>query len=127
MPHEIAASRSRARLVGVDLKEEETGLRVDTAGRLASTVLGFVGTDENGLDGVEYAYDDLLRGQSGRVTLEADEFGRPIPFGRERVVTPAQPGLDVELTIDPVPAVRRRTSARTSRCARITRSTARRS
>ena len=61
-------------------------------GRLASTVLGFVGTDENGLDGVEYAYDDVLRGHSGRVTLEADEFGRPIPFGRERVVAPAQPG-----------------------------------
>ncbi|MGB8908365.1 MAG: penicillin-binding protein 2, partial [Candidatus Cybelea sp.] len=88
-------------LIGVGLKEEETGLRVDTAGRLASTILGFVGTDENGLDGIEYAYDGMLRGQSGRVTLEADEFGRPIPFGAERVVVPAQPGLDVELTIDP--------------------------
>ena len=77
------------------------GARVDTAGRLASTVLGFVGTDENGLDGVEYAYDDVLRGHSGRVTLEADEFGRPIPFGRERIVSPAQPGSNVELTIDP--------------------------
>ena len=64
-------------------------------------MLGFVGTDENGLDGVEYAYDDVLRGRSGRVTLEADEFGRPIPFGRERVVTPAQPGSTVQLTIDP--------------------------
>ena len=64
-------------------------------------MLGFVGTDENGLDGIEYAFDDMLRGRSGRVTLEADEFGRPIPFGRERVVTPAQPGSDVELTIDP--------------------------
>ncbi|HXB84414.1 MAG TPA: penicillin-binding protein 2, partial [Candidatus Acidoferrum sp.] len=88
-------------LLGIDLKEEETGLRVDTAGRLASTLLGFVGTDENGLDGVEYAYDDVLRGHSGRVTLEADEFGRPIPFGRERIVSPAQPGSNVELTIDP--------------------------
>jgi stage V sporulation protein D (sporulation-specific penicillin-binding protein) len=101
VPHDQAARVRRLGLLGVDLKEEDTGVRVDTAGRLASTVLGFVGTDENGLDGVEYAYDDVLRGQSGRVTLEADEFGRPIPFGRERVITPAQPGLDVELTIDP--------------------------
>jgi cell division protein FtsI/penicillin-binding protein 2 len=101
VPHETAARVRALGLIGVDLKEEETGLRVDTAGRLASTVLGFVGTDENGLDGIEYAYDDILRGRSGRVTLEADEFGRPIPFGRERVVTPAQPGFDVELTIDP--------------------------
>jgi stage V sporulation protein D (sporulation-specific penicillin-binding protein) len=101
VPHETAARVRSSGLIGVDLKEEETGLRVDTAGRLASTILGFVGTDENGLDGIEYAYDGMLRGQSGRVTLEADEFGRPIPFGAERIVVPAQPGMDVELTIDP--------------------------
>ena len=101
VPHDQAARVRALGLVGVNLKEEETGLRIDTAGRLASTVVGFVGTDENGLDGIEYAYDDVLRGRSGQVMLEADEFGRPIPFGRERVVTPAQPGLDVELTIDP--------------------------
>jgi stage V sporulation protein D (sporulation-specific penicillin-binding protein) len=100
VPHEEAARVRNLGLIGIELKEEETGQRVDTAGRLASTVLGFVGTDENGLDGIEYAYDNLLRGQSGSVTLEADEFGRPIPFGRERVLTPAQPGLNVQLTID---------------------------
>ncbi len=99
--HETATRIRGLNLLGIDLKEEETGSRIDTAGRLASTILGFVGTDENGLDGIEYAYDDVLRGQSGHVMLEADEFGRPIPFGRERVVTPAQPGLDVQLTIDP--------------------------
>jgi stage V sporulation protein D (sporulation-specific penicillin-binding protein) len=101
VPHETATRVRALGLDGVDLKEEETGLRVDTAGRLASTVLGFVGTDENGLDGIEYAADGVLRGQSGRVTLEADEFGRPIPFGEERVVARAEPGFDVELTIDP--------------------------
>jgi len=100
VPHDWASRVRALNLLGVDLKEEETGLRVDTAGRSASTVLGFVGTDENGLDGVEYAFDDVLRGHSGRVTLEADEFGRPIPFGRERIVSPAQPGSNVELTID---------------------------
>jgi stage V sporulation protein D (sporulation-specific penicillin-binding protein) len=99
--HDVAARVRALNLLGVDLKEEDTGLRVDTAGRLASTVLGFVGTDENGLDGVEYADDGILQGRSGRVTLEADEFGRPIPFGRERIVAAAQPGSNVELTIDP--------------------------
>jgi len=97
-----AAQRVRGLdLPGIALKEEDTGLRIDTSGSMASTVLGFVGTDENGLDGVEYAYDDVLRGRSGRVTLEADEFGRPIPFGRERVVTPALAGSTVQLTLDP--------------------------
>lgn len=101
VPHDTAARVRALGLLGVDLKEEDTGLRVDTSGRLASTVLGFVGTDENGLDGIEYSDDAVLRGRSGHVTLEADEFGRPIPFGQERVVAPAEPGLNVELTIDP--------------------------
>lgn len=85
---------------GVAIKEENTGRRVDTAGTMASTVLGFVGLDENGLDGVEYAFDDLLRGTSGKTILEADDFGRPLPFGREKVIKAAKPGLSLQLTLD---------------------------
>ncbi|MBV8149436.1 MAG: stage V sporulation protein D, partial [Candidatus Eremiobacteraeota bacterium] len=99
--HETAERARALGINGVAIKEEDTGLRVDTSGKLASTLLGFVGTDENGLDGIEYAFDDVLRGRSGEMTLEADEFGRPIPFGREHVVKPAEPGENVELTIDP--------------------------
>jgi stage V sporulation protein D (sporulation-specific penicillin-binding protein) len=100
VPHDVAERVRALGLPGIALKEEDTGLRVDTVGTLASTVIGFVGTDENGLDGIEYAFDDVLRGRSGSMTLEADEFGRPIPFGMERVVRPAEPGENVELTID---------------------------
>lgn len=85
---------------GIAIKEEDTGRRVDTAGTMASTVLGFVGLDENGLDGVEYAFDDLLRGTSGKILLEADDFGRPLPFGREKVIKGAKPGLSLQLTLD---------------------------
>ena len=85
---------------GVAIKEEDTGRRVDTAGTMASNVLGFVGMDENGLDGVEYAFDDLLRGTSGKILLEADDFGRPLPFGREKVIKGAKPGLSLQLTLD---------------------------
>lgn len=87
-------------LPGVQLKQETTGKRVDLAGKMASTLLGFVGTDENGLDGLEYSFDSILRGISGRETLETDEFGRPIPFGHETIVKPAQPGMNVQLTLD---------------------------
>ncbi len=87
-------------LAGVQLKEEDTGKRIDSVGETASTLLGFVGTDENGLDGLEYAFDSLLKGQSGRVTLETDQFGRPIPFGHESIVKAAQPGLNLQLTLD---------------------------
>jgi len=100
VPHELAERVRALDLDGIALKEEDSGLRVDSSGTLASTILGFVGTDENGLDGVEYAYDSTLRGRSGSMMLEADEFGRPIPFGRERIVKPAEPGANVELTID---------------------------
>jgi stage V sporulation protein D (sporulation-specific penicillin-binding protein) len=98
--HDVAQRVAALDIVGVTLKEEDTGLRIDTVGRLASTVLGFVGTDENGLDGIEYSYDSTLRGSSGSISLEADQFGRPIPFGIERIVKPAVPGSNVQLTID---------------------------
>jgi stage V sporulation protein D (sporulation-specific penicillin-binding protein) len=100
VPHAIADRVRALGIDGIDLKEEETGQRVDTSGTLASTILGFVGTDENGLDGIEYAFDNVLRGRSGQVTLDADAFGRPIPFGKERIVKPAEPGDNVQLTID---------------------------
>jgi cell division protein FtsI/penicillin-binding protein 2 len=100
VPIEVAQRVKAMHLPGVQLKEEMTGKRIDMVGDMLSTVLGFVGTDENGLDGLEYEFDSLLRGQSGRVTLETDDFGRPIPFGHETVVTPAQPGTSIQLTID---------------------------
>ncbi len=101
IPHDEADAISALQLPGISVMEEDTGRRVDLAGETASTVVGFVGIDENGLAGIEYAYDDLLKGTSGRVTLEADEFGHPIPFGRQRAVRPAKPGMTLELTIDP--------------------------
>ncbi len=100
VPVEIADRVRKADLGGVQLKEEPTGKRIDTVGNMASTLLGFVGTDENGLDGLEYQFDDLLRGKSGQVSLETDDLGRPIPFGHETIVTAAQPGLSLALTID---------------------------
>lgn len=100
IPHDVADKVQALNLPGISIIEEDTGRRVDVAGRSASTILGFVGIDENGLAGLEYTYDDLLKGTSGKVTIEADEFGRPIPFGQEKVVRPAKPGLSLELTID---------------------------
>lgn len=98
--HDTAERVRIANLEGVYFKEEETGRRYDTVGHLASTLLGFVGIDENGLDGIEYAFDSTLKGSSGRMTLETDEFGRPIPFGQQTVLRPAKPGANVYLTLD---------------------------
>ena len=97
---DVAERVRAANLEGIDFKAEDTGRRYDTVGHLASTVLGFVGIDENGLDGIEYQFDSLLRGETGRISLETDQFKRPIPFGDQIVLRPAKPGYSVALTID---------------------------
>ena len=98
--HDRAVKIRSLHLPGIQIKRERTGRRYDAVGKLAANIIGFVGTDENGLDGAEYYYDSYLRGQTGKVTLETDEFGRPIPFGHETTVIPAHDGVDLALTID---------------------------
>ncbi|HVE98388.1 MAG TPA: penicillin-binding protein 2 [Mycobacteriales bacterium] len=66
---------------------------------LGAAVIGFVGRDGAGLGGVEYALDDRLAGEPGRLLVEEDEQGREIPSGERREVAPA-PGTTQVLTID---------------------------
>ena len=100
VPHEIADRLRKQPIDGVSVVQEETGVRYYPSAKLASTVLGFVGIDENGLDGLEYEFDSLLRGTPGKSTIEADEFGRAIPFGETNVIEVAHPGRSLELTLD---------------------------
>jgi len=96
-----AAQRIRAlSIVGIYTEPEETGVRFTPSGHLASTVLGFVGLDENGLAGAEYAFDSYLRGTAGSMRIEADQFGRAIPFGETTIVQRPAPGRNLALTID---------------------------
>jgi cell division protein FtsI/penicillin-binding protein 2 len=99
--HGVAERVRALGLTGIGTKSEETGLRFVASGRLASTVVGFTGTDENGLDGLEYAFDRLLRGTPGKMRIEADNFGHAIPFGETQIVEKAVPGKTIETTLDP--------------------------
>src|SRR6266850_787896 len=63
---------------------------------LAAHVLGFVGTDEIGLGGVEKYYNEKIRGEAGRVFLQVDRDR--IPF--ESYEVQPHPGQTVVLTID---------------------------
>jgi cell division protein FtsI/penicillin-binding protein 2 len=86
---------------GVYTEPENTGVRFNPSGHLASTVLGFVGLDENGLAGAEYSFDAYLRGKAGRMRIEADELGRAaIPFSEATIVKRPAPGRNLQLTID---------------------------
>jgi stage V sporulation protein D (sporulation-specific penicillin-binding protein) len=100
VPHDEAQRVAALGLPGVGVEQEMTGRRIDTVGTLASTVLGYVGIDEDGLDGIEASYDDVLRGVFGKVLIQEDDLGRPIPLARENILKPPKDGLSVELTLD---------------------------
>jgi len=65
---------------------------------LAAHVLGFVGTDEIGLSGVERFYNEKIRGEAGKVFLEVDRDRRAF----ESYEVQPHPGQTVVLTIDQV-------------------------
>lgn len=67
--------------------------------RLASHVLGFAGTDNTGLAGIEQQYNSTLQGNAGKLVVEYDNVGNIIPQSiRESI--PATPGNNVYLSID---------------------------
>jgi cell division protein FtsI (penicillin-binding protein 3) len=84
-------------LPGVDFVPESK--RFYPAGGLAGPVLGFVGTDNDGLGGLEAQYDDRLAGKPGELSVELDPQGRELPDGTRRLVH-SQRGGDLVLTID---------------------------
>jgi cell division protein FtsI (penicillin-binding protein 3) len=84
-------------LQGVAMKEEPK--RFYPNGTVASQVLGFADIDGVGIAGVEQAYDDILKGAPGRMILEQDPSGRPLPQA-ELSYEPPRQGRDLYLTID---------------------------
>src|SRR5687767_8325736 len=66
---------------------------------LAAQVLGFVNDDGLGQYGIEGAYDKLLRGIPGRLTVERDPKDRELAVGL-RTAVPPKNGADLVLTID---------------------------
>ena len=86
-----------ASLDGITLVEEST--RRYPGGSLAASVLGFVGTDNQGLEGLEKGAEQLLAGIPGSFAVEQDPQGRPIPQAEYHFEPPVA-GSDVMLTID---------------------------
>lgn len=68
-------------------------------GTTASTVLGFTGTDNQGLAGIETEYDSELSGTAGRLVSAKNAQGDDMPFQYDQYVQ-AQDGYDLVLTID---------------------------
>jgi cell division protein FtsI (penicillin-binding protein 3) len=64
---------------------------------VASQVIGFAGTDNKGLGGLEVQYNRNLTGKKGKQTIVRDPFGRAINVVS---MTPEQQGHDLFTTID---------------------------
>lgn len=77
----------------------EESKRAYPKGTLASHVIGFAGIDNQGLNGIELQFDDVLLGTPGRFLIEYDGAGNEIPHAVESYI-PSEPGNDIYLTLD---------------------------
>ena len=85
-----------AKLEGVDFLEEHR--RYYPAAEVTAHVLGFTNVDDEGQEGVELAFDEVLRGRRGSRRVIKDPLGRIVEH-IEQVEAP-QAGGDLRLSID---------------------------
>jgi len=71
--------------------------RLYPQGELAAQVIGAVGSENEGLTGLEQSKDDVLGGEDGEQEVVHDARGNPIRFD---VLKPSSVGDDIQLTID---------------------------
>jgi cell division protein FtsI/penicillin-binding protein 2 len=90
-----AAAFMKKGFAGVNSYPEEK--RTYPQGTVASQVVGFAGTDNKGLAGLEVEYDKRLSGRPGKQIVVRDPFGRAIDVISS---TPERDGSDVFTTID---------------------------
>lgn len=83
-----------------------TGINIDEDtkryypyGKLASNILGFTGSDNQGLEGIEAYYDDVLSGEQGKILKLTDATGTDMEIEGEDYIS-AVNGDDIILTID---------------------------
>lgn len=85
--------------IGVGINIDEDTKRYYPYKTLASQVIGICGTDNQGLSGIEYSYDSILKGVSGQITTSTDAAKGEIPNTVESFVE-AKDGYNITLTID---------------------------
>lgn len=93
---EIADKINSLNLDGVYLLKESK--RNYPYNNLLSHVLGYVGIDNQGLSGIELAYDEYLKGEDGSIKYYSDGFGKKLE--KATVYSSPQSGMNVALTID---------------------------
>jgi cell division protein FtsI (penicillin-binding protein 3) len=92
---DVAARVKKLDITGISTVP--TSKRLYPQGELASQVIGAVGTDNQGLTGLEHSENSVLGGANGEQDVVHDALGRPL---RMETVSPASIGEDVQTTID---------------------------
>ena len=93
---EVAREVKALRIDGVMV--DEVADRAYPKGTVAGNLIGFVGTDGKGLQGLEYTLNSRLTGTAGSETYERGAGGQAIPGGYS-AGTPAVAGQSARLTI----------------------------
>lgn len=93
----VRAYLSEENITGVYLEPDTR--RYYPYGTLAAQVLGFVGSDNTGLDGIEAAENQTLTGSSGSIATAKGNYGTQMQFHFEQYADSVN-GCDVVLTID---------------------------
>jgi len=94
---EEAEEVARLGLPGIYIQDETK--RYYPQEKLAAQIIGFTGTDDNGLYGIEIQYESILRGVDGKAVAEKDVFGNVLPGNIKSYIDPVD-GKDIVLTID---------------------------
>ena len=85
--------------VSVGINIDEDTKRYYPYDNLASNVIGFCGSDNQGLSGVESKWDSVLTGTPGKIVSSKGSDQQEIPDSEETYIS-AENGSDITLTID---------------------------
>ncbi len=84
-------------ITGINIDEDTK--RYYPYSNLASSIIGFTGSDNQGLDGIEAKYDEILKGETGKILKLTDARGSDFGEEGENYVA-AKNGDDIVLSID---------------------------
>ena len=96
--NQVRAFKEENHLMGV--KIEEASKRYYPYSSLGSHIVGFVGSDDHGLSGIEYYYDDVLSGTDGRIVRATNAYGTDMLFTDFEDYYDAVDGSSIVLTMD---------------------------
>lgn len=95
---ETAAKIRQAELPGIKVDEDVE--RIYPYGDMAAQVIGFVGKDNQGILGLEAKYEEVLKGEQGKILTQTDARGQEVSSGQERI--PPMDGQNLVTTLDVV-------------------------